>query len=90
MPECKCTTCDHIAKNPHQMTLHVREKHPERCRGRHKQPAIINDGSPLAVIREHQRAIHAEILNLDAERDRLMARIKEIDDFVAKAKTFSI
>lgn len=44
----------------------------------------VRDASPLDAIHAAEKAICDALLDLDAERNQLQARIKEIDDLVAK------
>src|SRR6516165_9736962 len=46
----------------------------------------VDNGGPLEAIRSAEAQIRKALADLDSERDRLMNRIKELDNTVAKYK----
>ena len=63
---------------------HYATRHPEIVAARRAKPLQVNGHSPYDAIRQHEAAIQEQLLELDAERNRLSDRIKMIDDLCGK------
>ena len=74
----KCSICGQTFEKPYHVVKHRREVHGAQKKTDHT--------TPLDKIHAAEREIQKQLLELDAERNQLNARIKQIDDICAKYK----
>jgi len=81
-----CKICGQDQPTAYKLHLHRQSSRPDQVRTRQKLPQTL---SALDRIRNHQREIEKAIHDLEVERQTYHDKIVQIDNLVAKYKTFN-